>query len=90
MKILQSKYGHKVQVSHSISVTRDSLHVIEVQARCGKTLEVSRITIGAVDGKRPPPPTKEGLQSLLDRNRVRVANEASWKERVRETIQEIE
>lgn len=82
-----SKYGHEVKVMHKVTVTRDYLHVIEVRALCGKTLEVSRITIGGVDGKRAEPPSKEQLQATLDFHRQRLADEASWKERVRENIE---
>lgn len=90
IKTLNSKYGHKVNVAHKVLRTADNLHVFEIRARCGDTLEISRITIGSVDGKRPHPPTKEQLQAQLDRHRTRLADEASWKEKIREVIGELE
>ncbi len=86
-KNLMSQHGKEVSVRHSISLTRDNLHVIEIRAHCGQMLEVSRVTIGSVDGARAHPPTKEALQHTLDTHRQRVADEASWKETVRENIQ---
>ncbi len=90
IKMIASRYGHTARVEHSTFITKDNLHVIELKARCGQTLEISRVTIGAVDGKRLPPPTREQLQHMLDTHRQRVADEASWKETVRENIQGIE
>lgn len=90
MKMLTSVHGHEVKAHHRIDIAENHLHVIELTAVCGKSVEVSRVTIGAVDGKRPVPPTKEHLQMILNDHRQRVADAASWKERVRENIQDIE
>jgi hypothetical protein len=86
VKTLKSVHGHDVDVSHKIIKTRDNLHVIELCAVCGSSTEMSRVTIGSVDGSRHVPPSKEELQTILNMERQRVADEASWKETIAENI----
>lgn len=89
-KNIQSKYGHTVLVSHTVARTRNNLSVMRIKATCGKTTEKHNITVGAVDGPRPKPPTTEELQKILDEKRQFVADEASWKEGVREALNKVE
>lgn len=84
--MIKSKHGKDVVVQYGVSRQENFLHVIEVVGTCGAVTERSKITIGAVDGLRPSPPTKEKLQEMLNEYRQRVADEASWKEIVRENI----
>jgi hypothetical protein len=90
IKTVASKHGHQVDISHVRWRTRDNLNVLELTAMCGTTVEVSRVTIGAVDGPRPTPPTHEELQTVLDTHRQRVADEASWKETVTQHFEGVE
>lgn len=92
MKTIKSAHGHNVQIEHSIVMHPQSqLHVIEIVGTVGPVIrEVKRITIGAVDGPRPDPPTTEELQKTIDEHRQQVADEASWKEHVRVNLQGVQ
>jgi hypothetical protein len=91
-KLIRSKHGHDVMVSHDVRVHHQTfLHEVDIVASVGPVIhERKRITIGAVDGVRPDPPTKAELQTMLDTHRQLVADEASWKEHVRANFEGVE
>lgn len=89
-KILKSKYGHDVSVGHTIEMqTSNFLHVVKVEAIVGGVRETKNITIGAVDGPRPEPPSTTDLQTMVDTHKQEVVDEASWKESVRTALLEV-
>jgi len=69
--------------SQSQSNPSNGLTIIKIQAMCGQTTHGHTVTVGAVDGTRPAPPTATELQKMLDDGRNHAANEAAWKENVR-------
>ena len=90
-KLIKSKHGHDVTVEHTVGMQTNFLHTIDIVAFVGPVIkEQKRLTIGAVDGIRLAPPTKEQLQKELDDHRQSTADEASWKEHVRVNIAGIE
>ena len=72
-----------IDIEHKVEASNGGLTVIKVSAVCGQTTHVHSITVGAIDGKRPAPPTKQDLQQMLDEGRNHAANEAAWKESAR-------
>ena len=72
-----------VDVQHEIKSGGGGLTVITLTATCGGTKHGHSITVGAVNGFRPAPPTAAELQKVLDDGRSHAANESAWKESVR-------
>lgn len=86
MKKITSKHGLEADVSHSVHLTKDSLHVIKIVAICGSCCSKPTHTIGSVDTSRPKPPTTEELQKQLDKWYQEAADDAAWKESVRQAM----
>ena len=76
-------HGLDVQVDHTTVPSADGLLVWEITAIAGETTHKQNLTVGAVDGARPNPPSATELQTMLDVARHRAADEAGWKELVR-------
>jgi hypothetical protein len=72
-----------VEATHAVEIAKNGLTVIKIQAACGETTHQHSITIGAVDGTRPTPPSVADLQRILDDGRQFAASEAAFKESVR-------
>jgi hypothetical protein len=79
----KNAYGLNVDVQHEVSTTKNGLTVIKITATCGETSHDHSITVGAVDGNRPAPPTATELQLMLDNARDDASQQAGWKESVR-------
>lgn len=89
VKRMSTKYGLEVSVQHSIGVTQSYLHSVRLVGTCGGSKHSHTVTVGAMDGKRPHPPTANELQAMLDTYRTKVAEEAAWKESVRISFQSV-
>lgn len=90
---MTSKHGKEVKVFHTVSVSKDGLHVFKLEAVCGSSIHRHTITLGAVDGKRPELseelPKKEIIQKILDDARQECADHASWKEHIKNIVSSI-
>jgi coenzyme F420-reducing hydrogenase alpha subunit len=78
-----------VEVNHSIEISSNGLTVLKIHAVAGESKHPHTITIGAVDGLRPAPPSKDEIQKMLDDGRQYAALEAAWKECVRVAASQI-
>lgn len=84
-----SAHNLDVEITHAVETSAHGLPILKISAICGKSNHTHTVTVGAMDGPRPAPPTQTELQKMLDDGRQYAASEAAWKESVRAAISKI-
>jgi hypothetical protein len=80
--------GKAVQVTDTDGITTSAPPFKLLEAIIGSVSVKKTVTFGAVDGSRLPI-TLSQLQQDLDTARQQVADEAAWREELKETLKQV-
>lgn len=88
--IVKSRHGHNVTCHCKIEQSDSGPHVVRLRACCGRMVLDHPMTIGAMDGPRPSPLTKEKVKEIINNERQKLADNASWHEHAATALDEFE